>query len=185
MIDSARRADPAWRRLPGDRRMTPSPTTSFAPAGSRRQLMLAGLAAAVSGSAVAATAADAPSAAVTPTSARIPVVLPHTEFVYESIVNLSPSLPLGALPFGERFMVPITGGSFEGPGLRGKVMAGGADRQLLRHDGAKNLDAIYELKTEDGVIISVRNTVRSRSPKDGPRHVFSTLQITAPEGKYG
>jgi len=147
--------------------------------------MLAGLAAAVSGSAVAATAADAPSAAVTPTSARIPVVLPHTEFVYESIVNLSPSLPLGALPFGERFMVPITGGSFEGPGLRGKVMAGGADRQLLRHDGAKNLDAIYELKTEDGVIISVRNTVRSRSPKDGPRHVFSTLQITAPEGKYG
>jgi len=82
-------------------------------------------------------------------------------------------------------MVPIIGGSFEGPGLRGKVMAGGADRQLLRHDGAKNLDAIYELKTEDGVIISVRNAVRSRSPKDGPRYVFSTLQITAPEGKYG
>ena len=78
--------------------MTPSLTTSFAPAGLRRQLMLAGLAAAVSGSAVAATPADAPSAAVTPTSAGIPVGLPRTEFVYESIVDLSPSLPLGASP---------------------------------------------------------------------------------------
>jgi hypothetical protein len=132
-----------------------------------------------------AGAGDAPSAATTPTSQRIPVVLPRTEFVYESIVDLSPSVSLGASPFGERFMVPIVGGTFEGPGLRGTVMAGGADRQLLRRDGAKNLDAIYELRTDDGVVISVRNNVLSRTPKDAPRYVFSTLQITAPEGKYG
>lgn len=150
---------------------------------SRRGLVLAGLAAATMSRTSAA--AEPSSAAATPTSARIPVVLPRTEFVYESIVDLSPSLPLGASPFGERFMVPIVGGSFEGPGLRGTVMAGGADRQLLRRDGAKNLDAVYELRTDDGVVISVRNSVLSRTPKDAPRYVFSTLQITAPEGRYG
>jgi len=147
---------------------------------SRRGMLLAGLACATAGG--QALAADAPA---TPTPQAIPMVLPRTEFVYEAIVDLSPALTLGASPFGERFMVPIVGGSFEGPGLRGTVMAGGADRQLLRRDGAKNLDAVYELKTEDGVVISVRNRVLSRRPKDAPPYVFSTLEIVAPDGRYG
>jgi Protein of unknown function (DUF3237) len=118
-------------------------------------------------------------------STTFPVVLPRTEFVYESVVDLSPTLPLGMSPFGERRMVPIVGGSFEGPGLRGKVVAGGADRQLVRRDGAVNLDAVYELQTDDGVILSVRNRVLARRPADKPPYVFSTLEIVAPEGKYG
>ena len=151
---------------------------------SRRSALLAGFA--TMAALADARAADAPPAAIaTPTSERFPVVLPRTEFVYEAIVDIAPPMALGASPFGERFMVPITGGSFEGPGLRGTVLAGGADRQLLRRDGAKNLDAVYELKTDDGVVISVRNTVLSRNPKNAPRYVFSTLQIVAPEGKYG
>jgi len=164
--------------------MNKTDSSTFA---ARRGLLLAGAAGAFGiAAAGAARAADAPSAATTPTSGRIPVVLPRTEFVYEAIVDLSPSLALGASPFGDRFMVPIVGGSFEGPGLRGTVMAGGADRQLLRRDGAKNLDAVYELRTDDGVVISVRNSVLSRPPKNNaPRYVFSTLQIVAPEGKYG
>ncbi|MDP9898922.1 hypothetical protein J2W36_001166 [Variovorax ginsengisoli] len=114
------------------------------------------------------------------------MALPRSEFVYESIVDLAPTLQLGASPFGDRRMVPIVGGTFEGPGLRGKVMAGGADRQLVRRDGSVNLDAVYELQTDDGVIISVRNRVLSRPARDAtPRYVFSTLEITAPEGRYG
>lgn len=73
----------------------------------------------------------------TASSTEIPLVLPQTEFVYEAIAELSPALPLGEGPLGERRMVPITGGNFEGPGLRGKVLAGGADRQLLRKDGTR------------------------------------------------
>ena len=34
-------------------------------------------------------------------------------------------------------------------------------------------------------MISVRNRVLSRQPKDAPRYAFSTLEITAPEGRYG
>jgi len=118
----------------------------------------------------------------------VPLVLPRTEFVYEALFDLAPTLQLGASPFGERRIVPITGGRFEGPELRGRVMAGGADRQLVRRDGAVNLDATYELETDDGVVISVRNRVLSRQPKEpanAPRYAFSTLDIVAPDGRYG
>jgi Protein of unknown function (DUF3237) len=157
-------------------------TTTTHQAISRRQAVLTGLA----GLATAASPALAQEAVTsTATSAAIPVVLPRTEFVYESVVDLLPTLQLGVSPYGDRRMVPITGGTFEGPGLRGKVMAGGADRQLVRRDGAVNLDAVYELQTDDGVIISVRNRVLARRPADKPPYVFSTLELTAPEGKYG
>jgi hypothetical protein len=148
----------------------------------RRQALVASLAI---GAAAAHAADEATTAVSTATSTTFPVVLPRTEFVYESVVDLAPTLQLGVSPFGDRRMVPITGGTFEGPGLRGKVMAGGADRQLVRRDGAVALDAIYELRTDDGVVISVRNRVLSRRPPDKPAYVFSTLELTAPEGRYG
>jgi hypothetical protein len=118
----------------------------------------------------------------------VPLVLPRTEFVYEALFDLAPTLQLGMSPFGERRIVPITGGRFEGPDLRGRVMPGGADRQLVRRDGAVSLDATYELQTDDGVVISVRNRVLSRQPKEpanAPRYAVSTLDIVAPDGRYG
>jgi hypothetical protein len=159
---------------------------------SRRQILLA-TAASIAGASSAAGAADAPTwrptdAALAATSGTVPLVLPHTEFVYEALVDLSPTLRLGASPYGERRIVPITGGRFEGPGLRGQVMPGGADRQLVRRDGAVSLDATYELQTDDGVVISVRNRVLTRQPKEpanAPRYAFSTVDIVAPDGAYG
>lgn len=119
--------------------------------------------------------------------APVPAAAPRVEFVYEAIVDIDKLIPLGQSPFGERRMVPITGGSFAGPGLRGKVMAGGADRQLVRRDGALSLDARYELETHDGVVISVRNRVLIRPNRDAQagRYAFSTLEIVAPDGAYG
>ncbi|SEB24898.1 DUF3237 domain-containing protein [Variovorax sp. YR216] len=152
---------------------------------SRRRILFAGMAAAAG--ATAARAADAPAPALpeTATTGTIPMTVPRTEFVYESVVDLAPTVQLGMSPFGERRMVPITGGTFEGPGLRGIVVPGGADRQLVRRDGSVALDAIYELQTDDGVVISVRNRVLSRRPKDAPAYVFSNIELTAPEGRYG
>ncbi|MES1265946.1 MAG: DUF3237 family protein, partial [Variovorax sp.] len=53
--------------------------------------------------------------------------------------------------------------------------------------GATALDATYELQTDDGVVISVRNRVLSRPAADPkqPRYLFSTLDIVAPDGRYG
>lgn len=153
-------------------------------AASRRSVLVAGLAT-VAGLHTA-TAGEPPSAPLptTATTPTVPMALPRTEFVYESIVDLAPTLQLGVSPLGDRRMVPITGGTFEGPGLRGVVLAGGADRQLVRRDGSVMLDAVYELQTDDGVIISVRNRVLSRRPKDAPAYVFSNIELTAPEGRY-
>lgn len=160
---------------------------SHPPLATRRQCLLAGAgvaagAAWLPGRAQAQAAAPAPATA---TSASIPLVLPRTEFVYEAIAELAPALALGPGPLGERRMVPITGGTFEGPGLRGKVLAGGADRQLLRKDGTRLLDALYEMQTDDGAIITVHNQVMSRTDAEGKPYRFSHISLTAPEGKYG
>ena len=77
------------------------------------------------------------------------------------------------------------GGSFEGPNIRGTVLPGGADRQLIRKDGVRQLDALYELQADDGAVITVRNRVLIDDQGSGrPRYAFSTLEITAPEGPH-
>ena len=58
---------------------------------------------------------------------------------------------------GRRRIVPITGGTFEGPAIRGKVMNGGADWQIIRADGFTELDTRYTLETDKGQIIYVQN----------------------------
>lgn len=156
------------------------------PAGSsgvvRRGLLLAGAgwAAGGSGAALAQDAAPRPAGA----ASSVPMVPPRTEFVYEAAVDIAPTLSLGDSPLGERRMVPITGGSFQGPRIRGKILPGGADRQLVRKDGVRQLDALYEMQAEDGAIITVRNRVLIDDPAGGPRYAFSTLEITAPEGPH-
>jgi hypothetical protein len=65
-------------------------------------------------------------------------------------------------------MLPIVGGTFEGPALRGRVMPGGTDRQLWRRDGAGLLEAIDELQTHEGALIAIRNRVLTRPLTDQP-----------------
>ncbi len=148
-------------------------------------MLLAGaglaLAVAAPGSAAPAHTAAAPPAA---TGAAVPLVPPRTEFVYEAVVEIAPTVPLGDSPLGERRIVPITGGTFEGPNIRGKVLPGGADRQLIRKDGVRRLDALYEMQADDGAVITVRNQVLIAPGGGAPDYRFSTLDITAPEGPH-
>ena len=62
---------------------------------------------------------------------------------------------LGAGPHGSRIIFPITGGSFEGDRLRGKVLPGGADWAIRRADGVIELDLRSTLQTDDGALISM------------------------------
>jgi hypothetical protein len=111
---------------------------------------------------------------------------PRTELAYEAIVDVGDLMPLGRGPLGERRLIPILGGSFQGPLLRGEVLPGGADRQLVRPDGLRLLDAFSEMQTSDGAVITVRNSARIRDGAPGalPVYAFSTLEITAPEGPH-
>jgi hypothetical protein len=50
----------------------------------------------------------------------------------------------------------VTGGTFEGPKLRGTVRAGGGDWLLSHDDGHNELDVRATLETDDGALIYVR-----------------------------
>lgn len=85
-------------------------------------------------------------------------------------------------------MVPILGGRFEaGPGvagLSGTVLAGGADRQLVRPDGVKELDALYEMQTDGGDIRTIRNRVIVDEARQPARYAMSVISIKAPTGAF-
>ncbi len=115
----------------------------------------------------------------------VPILVPRLEFVWEAIVDIGPTMMLGDGPMGERRHVPILGGSFAGPRLRGVVLPGGADRQLVRRDGVRRLEALYELQTDDGAVITVLNQVVVAPREGAADYRFSTLQVTAPEGPHG
>lgn len=86
---------------------------------------------------------------------------------------------------GERYIIPITGGTFDGPmGLRGTVLPGGADRQLWRSDGVRELDALYEMQHEDGSVFTIHNQVTIHEEADKPRYAFSHVRVKAAEGPH-
>lgn len=83
---------------------------------------------------------------------------PELEFVLELKVKLGEAFGVGKTVHGNRFVIPITGGTFEGPQIKGEVLNGGADYQLQNTEmGRTDLEAIYCIRTDDGVSIHVRN----------------------------
>ena len=71
---------------------------------------------------------------------------PRFEFLMDLAVDVGEVVSMGVTPLGERRVVNILGGTFEGPEMRGEVLAGGADWQLARTDGVLDLDAHYALQ---------------------------------------
>lgn len=83
---------------------------------------------------------------------------PTLSFAFELKVTLGQSYSVGTMSHGERFVIPITGGTFEGPRIKGTIIAGGADYQLIdKERNRTELEAIYTITTDDGVNIHVRN----------------------------
>jgi hypothetical protein len=93
------------------------------------------------------------------------------EFMGKFHVEVGPITSLGAGPLGERRMIEIVGGHFEGPELRGAVLGGGADWQIVRDDGVIDLDARYALREERGGVIRVL----SQGYRHGPPEVLAAL----------
>src|SRR3954468_15654325 len=91
--------------------------------------------------------------------------------LYRAEITLAPAQELGATPQGRRRIIPITGGRFEGARLSGRILAGGADWQLIRPDGVASLEARYTMQTADGALIYVQNI----GYRDGPPEVIRRL----------
>jgi hypothetical protein len=74
------------------------------------------------------------------------------ELLYDIDFDLGPALEVGPTPI-ERRIVYITGGTFRGPRLKGRVLPGGGDWLAVRPDGSAILDVRACLETDDGAII--------------------------------
>jgi hypothetical protein len=113
----------------------------------------------------------------------VPVEIPTTTLVWHAVVTVGEREDWGFGPAGQRYMVPITGGVFWGgpahTALRGVVRAGGADRQCIRADGVKQLEALYEMQCDDGAVLTVHNRV-TIDESLSPRYARSVVQVTAP-----
>ena len=101
---------------------------------------------------------------------------PALEFAFEARVDLGKVLEVGKVAQGERRVIPIVGGTFEGPGVKGRVLNGGADWQIVRADGFAELDARYTLETESGALIYVSN----QGMRHGPPDVLAKIKAGEP-----
>lgn len=131
---------------------------------------------AVGGGAASTSAAGAP---------NIPVLDPvKTELVMNIIALCSEPERMGpsdGAPDGKRGEIwPITGGVFYGPKIRGVVVPGGGDFPVVRADGVEVVDALYRLKTDDGVTIIIHN--RGIAYSESKYRLAPQFTVTA--GKY-
>ena len=96
---------------------------------------------------------------------------PRLEHLCDLAVTIAPPIEVGQTSAGLRRMIPITGGVVTGPRLNGKVLAGGADFQLILGDGTQaHLDARYVIELDDGTRMFVQNTaLRFTSPENSQR----------------
>jgi hypothetical protein len=78
---------------------------------------------------------------------------------------------LGNTPYGERRIINILGGTVEGPKLKGKVLSGGADWQIVRADGVVHLQARYTIESDSGAQI----LVDAEGYRHGPPEVMDRL----------
>jgi hypothetical protein len=96
---------------------------------------------------------------------------PELRFAFEISVEVQPPLDLGQTQAGHRRIIAIAGGTVSGPRLQGRLLALGADWQILRADGTGDLDARYTIQTDDGALIYVVN----RGVRHGPAEVLARL----------
>ncbi len=110
---------------------------------------------------------------------------PTLAFAFEEIVLLAADRKVGETPLGTRNIVPITGGTFEGPRIRGKVLSGGWDWQLMTASGCASIQADYMIQTDDGTIINVLNKGTMCKGADGwKERPLTTPRFEAPIGKH-
>ncbi len=100
-------------------------------------------------------------------------------------------------PYGTRRFIPVTGGSFSGERLSGKLLPGGADCQLIRPDKVAELDVRVTLQTTDGTIFLMKGLGMRHGPEevlarigrgepvDPAEYYFrESMVFEAPDGPY-
>ena len=86
-------------------------------------------------------------------------------------LETSATQDIGSTPQGALTIFPVTGGSFEGERLRGKVLAGGGDWVTAHSNGTLTVDLRVTLETDDKGLIHMTFT----GVRDDANHYFRTV----------
>ena len=105
--------------------------------------------------------------------AQSPPAPPKLTFVMQLHVEVGAPVEVGAVPRGRRRVIPILGGTFSGPGLKGSVLPGGADWQIVRADNFAELDTRYMLKTDGGQLVYIQNAGVRHAPPEVMRKLLA------------
>jgi hypothetical protein len=142
--------------------MTTAPTT-------RRDALRTFGALALVGCAPALPETAAPADPPTPRTERNPAM--NFRPLMRLHLETAPTQELGTTAHGALSIFPVTGGSFEGDRLKGKVLSGGGDWVTKRPDGPYELDLRVTLETDDGALIHMTFS----GIRDDANHYFRTL----------
>jgi hypothetical protein len=82
---------------------------------------------------------------------------PELRFLATFEVSVAEAIDVGPTIEGHRRVIPIVGGSVNGPELKGRVLPLGADYQVLRSQTLTELQAQYVVETDSGDRIYVSN----------------------------
>lgn len=102
-----------------------------------------------------------------------------SEFLMDMILETQPAVSLGA-----RTVVAVTGGTFEGPKLRGKVVSPGADWPLVINPSLRVLDVRTLLVTDDDqrIYMTYRGVIYTPPAGQGARY-WRTVPIFETDSK--
>jgi hypothetical protein len=97
---------------------------------------------------------------------------PRLSLAYRLEATLGEPVDLGETAQGHRRIVPMTGGTFTGPLISGKLVPGAsADWQIILPDGTALADIRYNLQTDEGPLLYVQ----ARGVRHGSAEVLARL----------
>lgn len=122
---------------------------------------------------------------------------PRFELLFGMSLEVEKPDQIGQTHAGDRRVIGVSGGVFEGPRLKGRVLPGGSDWIVVRRDGVLIQDVRIVLQTDDGqnVLMSYRGMrhgpedvierVNGGEDPDPSEYYFRTTPvIEAPDGEY-
>ena len=99
----------------------------------------------------------------------------QTKYVFTITARIGEVTTVGDIGHGVRRIIPIIGGDVRGD-VNGKVLAFGADFQIIRPNELIELEAKYALETDDGATIYVEN----KGIRFGPVELLQKLKRGEP-----
>ena len=96
----------------------------------------------------------------------------ETKYAFTITALIGQVTSAGDVGHGVRRIIPIVGGEVRGENVNGRVLAFGADFQIIRPNELIDLEAKYAFETDDGATVYVEN----RGIRFGPVELLQKLK---------